>query len=95
MLTVREHQMRSMAEANKGRQMIAPCDGTKTWVEIRLVDEEDGSPVPGVKYRLELPDSSIVEGTLDAEGKARVESIVPGSCKLCFPETHGDDWRPL
>lgn len=67
---------------------------TKTWVAIELLDA-DGKPVPGEEYRLELPDGSIREGTLDANGTASVSGIDPGSCKVCFPRIDGRVWRPV
>lgn len=63
-----------------------PCT-RPTWVEIRLVDPE-GRPVPGAKYRIELPDGEVLEGTLDEDGLAGVDGIDPGDCKVTFPE-HG------
>lgn len=56
-----------------------------SWIEIELKDEE-GNPVPGESYRIELPDGSAVEGTLGADGKARVDGIEPGNCKVTFPK---------
>ena len=66
----------------------------KTWIGIRLVDDADPPrPVPFEKYRIELPDQSIREGQLDANGQARVSGFDPGSCKVSFPRLHGDDWK--
>jgi len=74
-----------------------PQDGdeqeTKTsWLEIELVDEED-EPVPGERYRIELPDGTTASGTLDEKGFARIEGIEPGSCKVSFPELDQDAWE--
>ena len=62
----------------------------KTWVAIELVDD-DGKPVPWAKYRIELPDYSVREGILDVGGKARLDGIVDGECKISFPSFHKDD----
>ena len=67
-----------------------PC--TKTWVEIVLVDQ-DNAPVPGAKYRIKLPDSSTREGSLDANGKARVDGILAGTCQVSFPDIHAPEWQ--
>ncbi len=65
----------------------------KSWVEIELNDE-DGNPVPGEKYLVTLPDgSTVASGTLDEKGKARVENIDPGSCKITFPDLDKDRWK--
>jgi type VI secretion system secreted protein VgrG len=68
--------------------------GEKThWIEIELVDE-NGKPVPGEEYKVTLPDgSTVASGTLDAKGKARVEGIDPGSCKVTFPNLDKDSWK--
>jgi len=67
---------------------------TKTsWIEFELVDG-DGVPVAFEPYSVQLPDGSTVEGTLDAQGRARVEGIDPGNCKICYPNQDKDDWEP-
>ena len=65
-----------------------------SWIEIELLDEED-TPVPSVKYEIELPDGSLAKGSLDGEGFARVDGIKPGECKVCFPEYDKDAWSKL
>jgi hypothetical protein len=92
MLIIRDSQMNSMENAAPGRPVVLPCKAT--WIEIRLLDS-DNQPVPGEKYRVRLPDSSIREGVLDQEGKVRFEGIAPGECQLCFPKIDGNEWRPL
>jgi type VI secretion system secreted protein VgrG len=63
------------------------------WIEIKLVDE-DGKPVPGEEYKVTLPDgSTVASGTLDEKGRARVEGIDPGSCKVTFPNLDTSAWR--
>lgn len=65
----------------------------KTWIAIELVDDADPpNPVPYKKYRVELPDGSIREGMLDDKGYAKIAGIDPGTCKVSFPQIHGEDW---
>ena len=64
------------------------------WIEIELIDEED-QPVPGEKYKIELPDGSVAEGTLDEKGLARVDGIDSGTCKITFPELDKEAWEPV
>ena len=65
----------------------------KSWIEIKLVDEE-GQPVPGEKYRVTLPDGeTVAEGTLDDKGFARIEGIDPGTCRITFPLLDSSAWK--
>jgi len=56
-----------------------------TWVELELLDEE-GKGVTNAKYELHLADGSVKKGTLDGSGKARVEELPPGACRVVFPD---------
>ncbi|MBX9603682.1 MAG: hypothetical protein K2X35_21935 [Bryobacteraceae bacterium] len=93
MLTIPKKQMQAIAQASPGTQMVVACRNKDTFIEIRLVDNQK-KPVPKAKYRIQLPDSSILEGELDDDGVARVDHIVPGQCLVSFPEIDGREWRP-
>lgn len=71
---------------------VQPCP--LTWIEIALLDESD-QPVPGEPYRIETVDGVIHEGRLDPVGKARVEGIVRGTCKISFPRLDREAWEPI
>jgi hypothetical protein len=64
----------------------------KTWIEIELHDM-DGNPMAGERYRVTLPDGSYTEGTLDGNGRARVDGIDPGDCQVTFPEFDQSGWE--
>ena len=67
----------------------------KTFVEIMLVDME-GKPVPGVRYRIKLPDKDEPEeGVLNEHGQAGFYQIDPGTCKISFPDLDKDVWEPF
>ena len=66
--------------------------GPTAWIEIVLVGEDD-KPIPGERYRLKLPDGTIKEGELDANGYARFEGIARGQCKVSFPDLDRDAWE--
>ena len=68
-----------------------PLKKKKTWIAIELVGEDD-KPIPGVSYRIILPDGTSKEGTLDNAGKARVDDIDPGTCVVTFPDLDQDAW---
>lgn len=65
----------------------------RTFILIRLVDDE-GNPVPGARYRVELPDGAVREGRLNSSGEARENYVVPGECKVTFPELEDSAWKP-
>jgi len=74
-----------------------PDDKSQTqqtgWIAIALVDG-DNKPVPGMLYRITLPDASVAEGTTDEKGEAKVEGFEPGSCKISFPQLDQEAWEP-
>ncbi len=65
-----------------------------TWVVIRMIDME-GKPVPGIRFRLKLPDGTVEEGTLDGNGMRRRDGLEPASCSVCFPDLDQDAWEQL
>jgi len=66
----------------------------RSWIEIQLVGEDD-QPIPNASYALALPGGTIVTGTLDAEGMARVANLPAGMCKVSFPDLDKDAWMPV
>ena len=71
---------------------VQPC--RLVWIEIELVDEKN-KPVPEERYRIEQPDGSLVEGSLDSQGRARHEGLVPGNCQITFPNLDKDAWERI
>ena len=66
----------------------------KTFVAVRLVDEDDPSvPVPFKRYRVELPGGSVREGMLDQHGYALIDQIDPGDCAVSFPDFDASAWK--
>jgi type VI secretion system secreted protein VgrG len=70
-----------------------PDPEKKSWLEIKLVDKE-GRGLAGERYRVELPDGSVTEGSLDDKGEARIVGIDPGQCSVTFPDRDGKAWKP-
>ena len=67
-----------------------------TWISLVLVDDSDPpEPVPNARYRIELADGSTREGTLDRLGRAWIDGIDPGTCKVSFPAFHAPDWKKV
>lgn len=74
------------------RRIISP--DKKHWIEIALVDDE-GHPVPDVRYQIRLPDGTVQSGNLDSRGLARLDGIDAGACKVWFPDLDRTAWKPL
>ncbi|MEZ4338264.1 MAG: hypothetical protein R3B82_16710 [Sandaracinaceae bacterium] len=55
-----------------------------TWIGIELV-AEDGTPVAGERYRVEMEDGSLRTGRLDARGRAELRGVRAGTCRVSFP----------
>ena len=93
-LVVRTEQLQAMADAAPGQPMIQPCRDTRSWIEVRLVDQ-DGRPIPGERFELRLPDQSLHGGRLDRQGSVRFEAIVAGQASIAFPGIEAEEWTPL
>jgi len=61
----------------------------KDWIEIELVDDE-GNPIPDKEYEITLADGTKQEGTLDEEGKVRLEDIPPGNFTIKYKDVGVD-----
>ena len=61
-------------------------------MDIELLDN-DGNPIPDQEFRLTLPDGRVIEGKLDADGRAGVDGVIPGEGKLEFPNLEEDSVR--
>jgi len=65
----------------------------KHWIEIALLDE-NGNPVPDQEYTIKLPSGETVTGTLNSKGRARVEGIDAGTCRVTFQNLDQHSWKP-
>jgi type VI secretion system secreted protein VgrG len=66
----------------------------KHFIAIELWDDEN-NPVPGEPYEIVLPDgTTIASGTTDEKGRARVDGIDPGTCKIRFPRIDQSALKP-
>ncbi len=67
-------------------------DEEKDFIEIELLDAA-GDPIADEEYEILLPDKSTRKGKLDGSGKARVDGVKPGACKVNFPNLYGAHWK--
>lgn len=69
------------------------ADAKRTWIEIQLIGEDD-MPIANANYVLSGPGKHIViRGTLDSDGLARHEKLMPGNYQVNFPELDKDAWE--
>lgn len=80
-------------EAAKAQQEVAPAAEEQHWIEIELTDDE-GQPVAGELYFVELPDGSSISGRTDGQGRARVDGVDPGTAKVSFPDLDKSLYTP-
>jgi len=64
----------------------------KHWVEIEMVDEK-GVGIAGISYSIIAPDNQEYTGQTDANGRARVDNIPPGQCRISFPGLDKDAYK--
>jgi len=65
------------------------------WFIVELFGE-DGNSVPGINYKVVMPDNSVRKGFLDENGKALINDFEkPGECKVSFPELDKETWEEL
>ncbi len=67
-----------------GREQESGLLVFKDWIQIELVDNF-GHPIGERDYEIHLPDGTTREGTLDEEGKVRIEDIPPGKIRIVYP----------
>ena len=71
-----------------------PAQAVKTWVEFQVVDTDD-KPVSGKAYKVMLPDGTIEEGVLPANGTVRYSGIDPGTAVFMLTDLDADAWQKV
>ena len=62
------------------------------WIGLQLADR-DGAPVAGERFVVTPSDGSPIRGTLDKQGRIRIEGVSPGSYSVTFPERDAKEWK--
>ena len=57
--------------------------------------DEEGFPVANESYVITMADNSEKTGSTDDDGCARFDGIIPGQCKVCFPNLDQDVWSKI
>jgi hypothetical protein len=61
-----------------------PSEPVATWIGLKLVDQ-NGAPVGGRRYRVELSDGTVKSGTLGPTGITAIQGLKPDTCKVYCP----------
>lgn len=70
---------------------LGPQDEAVDFIELVLVDQDD-QPVARRPFNVELPSGAVRSGQTDDAGRARVDGIPPGQCKITFPDFEKRDY---
>lgn len=89
--TVRLPAGQRTTEQEEPPVVVEEHEAILTWIGIELVGE-DCRPLAGEPYRVESPSGAVFEGRLDAGGRARIDDVEPGTCRIMFPELDQDAW---
>lgn len=76
-----------------GRVRVAAAPGSAaaspeeelTFIEI-ILDDDDGAPVAGQRYRVIDPAGGVHDGRTGPDGRARVDRLKRGDCTILFPD---------
>ena len=64
------------------------------FIIVELIGEDD-QPIPSEDYAIALPGGKVVTGTLDANGRVKLEGIPAGTCQVSFPKLDKEAWVPV
>ncbi len=54
--------------------------------------DQNGAPLPGVRYELTSPSGQPLSGTVDGTGSAVLDGVEPGSYNLTLPDVEAGAW---
>ena len=93
----KEEDKKPVDEGPRPRPIVIPGPKgpppVRHWVEIELKDE-DGDPLAKEPYEITLADGTVSAGVLDENGRARLDGVAAGQCKVSFPQIDAREWRP-
>ena len=64
----------------------------RDWIEIEIV-YDDGTPYDG-NCHVQLPSGAETDGAPDEDGVVRIDGLLPGSCRVSFPDLDASVWDP-
>lgn len=79
------------AQESKEKKEEKKKEEAQSWIELELKDS-DGEAVANEQYKVVCPDGTVKQGSTDGSGKARIDNIKPGLCKISFPNLDEGAW---
>ena len=70
-----------------------PTDEQLDWIEI-VFEDQQGRPVPDVRFELLFPDGSSRQYRANAQAVAYIDMLRPGTCELCPQRLDRVAWEP-
>jgi len=83
-----------MGEPDEAPAPAAPTqrETKRDWIEIEIV-YDDGTPYDG-NCHVQLPSGAETDGAPDEDGVVRIDGLLPGSCRVSFPDLDASVWDP-
>lgn len=75
-----EQPIARAAEATQ--RTVTTSQTTLSWIKFRVVDDETGQPVQGVKLKVRLPAGTVKEYTTNADGMVQIDDLPSGTCDI-------------
>jgi hypothetical protein len=91
--------LRDTPASGMGKPDEAPAPAAPTqretkrdWIEIEIVYDH-GRPYDG-NCHVQLPSGAETDGAPDEDGVVRIDGLLPGSCRVSFPDLDASVWDP-
>lgn len=65
--------------------IVVATEEKTSWIKFRVVEDETGDPIPGVKLRVQLPNGQFHDYSTRPDGMVEVDNIDPGICNVDCP----------
>ncbi len=80
------------ANINRNAALEEPKEISKDSIKYVIKDEQ-GKPVQGIEYSLELPDGRVINGQSNDQGIIEYSGFKPGICRLTLKRLDGTEWE--
>jgi hypothetical protein len=91
LLVLRKERRRVIEQVEDATPVLGPQAEPTSWISVELVDD-DGNPVPNMPFQVTDPDGKVWNATTNMAGKARLDGMNAGSCKVTFTTLEDVAW---